>query len=722
MRPNEAWASVLSAAWKVLLLAMAVELAGTLSAQAAEAQWRSLPIRSKAEFEKGLPGGEAEQHAQGMTRSFSNPDRIYLSHDVGQVWRSDDNGHTWHHPTCKGMYVRSGQSIEVDPVNADVVLAIVSCSYDHLARNFQGLYRSEDAGASWTLVLKLPEVDHQRSMQRTIAWDPTSLTGSEAKRWYAGFAGKALYRSEDGGRTWTQVRGLDEHRPLYGVASHPTRSGVLYVYSQRGLFVSEDGGVTLLPLGDLPKGEVRSLDINRANPSDMYATVDGAGLFRSRDGGQRFRQVKQFNAQYVVVHPTDRSRIYLVGRRGAHMLTSRDEGVTWRTPKVIPLPGWGRESGGWKTQINGQFSILLPDPRNPDSAVGIANATLYRTDDGGRTFTDTSAGFTGYSWGWFTKPVLFDVADPNRFAFLCYDVGMVVTDNGGKWFESRHLPRTWKPDGLIAHTGMYSGDFQPTADSQVIVASAGLYWHDLLVRSEDSGRTWAIIDDTRGNNLYVAFHTRDPKVVYADNKRSDDGGRTFRVLRNIPDTAVILGMAPSHPDTVYAMNGKRTELYRSDNRGATWRLYAKPGWPMMKLDTKPTFLVCPGDQNRVYTIDSRGDLATFDGKVWRSLGVLDRAGGRREQRNFVRQVAVDPRRPEIIYAGLHAAGRPFLFRSIDAGRTWEDISGNLPRVGIGGLVVHPQTGDVFTGGCTGTRVLAPPYESPKAIYHRLTAP
>ena len=82
-----------------------------------DANWRVLPIRSEAEYNLGMIGGEGEQHNQGIARSLSNPDIIYLSHDVGQVWRSDNGGESWKKTMNKGLHVFAGQSIEVDPVN-----------------------------------------------------------------------------------------------------------------------------------------------------------------------------------------------------------------------------------------------------------------------------------------------------------------------------------------------------------------------------------------------------------------------------------------------------------------------------------------------------------------------------------------------------------------------------------------------------------------------------
>ena len=692
--------------------------AAPVAAQDGEPRWRVLPIRSEAEYRESRIGGEAEQHPQGIVRSPSHPDVIYLSHDVGQVWRSTDNGRTWDRALCKGMYVRCGQSIAVDPVDPNTVLAVMDSAWDYLSQDFEGVCRSTNGGESWQLVLQT-EGQHQRTHQENLAYAPSSVTGGGAQRWYVAFPANALFRSDDAGRSWQRVQDLSDHELVFAVKVHPGDGNRVLLASSEGLFLSNDAGRTLGRLGDLPAGEVRSIRVNPRDPSDIYATVRGGGLFRSRDGGVHFQQVHSFDAMYVFVHPTQRELIYLVGESRARMLVSRDGGVSWQRPQMRPAQGLNRDTGSWKFAFDGTFSAVLPDPRDPASAVGYSHATVWRTEDGGRTFQDSSTLWTGYAWGWFTRPVAFDRFNPDRFAFFLYDVGMTITDNGGAFFRRRSTPWEWIRDGKIHHSGMYAGDIAPVPGSQVIVCSVGMYSNARLLRTENAGDAWTIVDDQVAEYLYVAFHDKDPRIVFAGRKRSTDGGRSFQTIRALAEQdAYIVGTTPSRPDTVYAITRDRRVVLRSDDRGETWRLYAKTDWNLGALDSKPTFLVDPSNADRFYSIDRRGDLALFDGKGWRSLGVLELAGGR-EQRNFVRRVAVDPRYPQIIYAATHAPGRPFVFRSTDAGRTWTDITRNQPRMGAGGLMVHPHTGDVFTGGCVGTRVLAPPYESKGSIYSRL---
>ncbi|NLF30349.1 MAG: hypothetical protein GX591_05610, partial [Planctomycetes bacterium] len=423
------------------------------------------------------------------------------------------------------------------------------------------------------------------------------------------------------------------------------------------------------------------------------------------------------DTQGVFAHGGNPKVIYFISRRTGS-LVSTDAGRTWRPIHATPAPGLDRE-GNWKRTFGGGHTAILGDPRSATAAVAYSHATLWRSQDDPAAFADSSTGFTGYAWGWWRGGMAFHPTDRQRFRLLCFDIGSVETRNGGAWFERDRLPYEWVRDGTVHWSGMYNGSHQPREGSEVVVASAGRYWDNRLVRSADSGETWAVVEDDTENYFFVGFHPTDPDLVFAGTKRSSDAGRSFEPIEGLrPWAGYVVGIAPGRPDTIYAISGDRRAVLRSDDRGATWRQYARPGWTLSVFSPSPLFAVHPTDPDRIYSLDRDGDLAEFDGRAWRSLNVLEHVGASRP-RNCVVQVVFDPRRPEVVYAATHTCGLPFLFRSLDGGQTWRDISGNLPRIGGGGLAVSPWTGEVFIGGCCGTRVFPPPYDSPDALYHRL---
>lgn len=690
--------------------------------------WRVMPVRSEEEFNLGMIGREAMQHMHGIARSASNPDIIYTAHDVGQIWKSTDAGETWEKPLGKNLSLICGQSIEVDPVNPNIVFVIVAYVWNWLATDYEGLYRSKDGGDTWEFVLQTQTnfSNIHNMYTHNIAYDPSSVTSSRADRWYVAFPNNGLYWSENGGDTWNMASNLSGHTTIYAVQTHPNDGQTVYVASSEGLFVSYSQGSNLQSLGNLPEGDVSSIAINPQNPNIIYAVVKDNGLYNSSDGGSTFSLLKSFDAVSVFINPGYPDVIYLVGT-DSNAIISHDGGDTWiKNMETVPAPGFGRPENTWLGKIVGALTGIVPNPNDPDEAVAFSRGTFWKTTDGGQTFVDSSTLFTGYAWSWWNDGIAFDPFNPDRFATFNCDVGPRITNNASNYFYGREDVEWWRwyTNGLIPYWGTHAGDFQPVPDSQIMVASIGLYWRTQLMRSTDGGRSWQLVTQGSENeeqNLFIAFHPDEPNLVFAGRKVSYDAGTTFTKVDFGEFNAYnpsILGMCRAHPDTIYALDGERYRILRSDDRGATWYLYAQPGWRFRRLDPKPTFAVDPVDPNKVYTLDSSYDLAVYDGNTWRKFGVLALAGGS-ELKNFVRTVAIDPNRPEIIYAGMEAAGIPCAWRSVDGGYTWEDITYNLPRGGLSAMAVNPHTGEVFIGSACGTRVLPPPYESSNLIYDKL---
>jgi len=253
---------------------------------------------------------------------------------------------------------------------------------------------------------------------------------------------------------------------------------------------------------------------------------------------------------------------------------------------------------------------------------------------------------------------------------------------------------------------MHAGAYQPGSNGLVIVASAGHSTFTGLVRTSDGGTTWNVVSTDTEVNPAIVFDPTSPQTVFAGDLRSDDGGATWSQIITLDAlNAEVYGICPSDSATIYAVNVNPTDtVYRSIDGGATWPVYAtSPSDGFAGLDLKPTFLPDPHDCDVVYAhLDD--DLARFDGTDWTPLGVLAAAGGD----NFVARVAADPSRPGTLYASMHTPGRPSIFRSVDNGVTWTDVSTNLPRLGDMAITVHPATGEVFVGSQAGTWILPPP--------------
>jgi PKD repeat protein len=713
----------------VLLLISCLLLGMPCAASASDNRdgWRVLPIRSNEEYALGLAGGEAEQHFHGMARSLYHPSYIYLSQDVAGPWKSIDSGETWVKTLDKGLFVNNGESIEVDPADEQTVFVIGHGNW--LTDSAQGLYRSTDGGDSWNLVLQ-EETNFDSSLHRmfahNIAYDLSSATTTTpASRWYVAFHNNGLYRSDNGGVTWgtTPVCSLAGHATVYAVMTHPTDGQTVYVATSNGLYRSTARGSGLAKIGNLPSGEVSSIQINPQNPLVIYATVKGTGLYRSADGGTTFSLLKSFDAARVFINPGSPGVIYLVAAGDPKAIVSHDGGSTWITNMTV-TGAPGRESG-WKGKMSGELTGVMPDPGNADEAVAYTHASIFRTMNGGITFTDHSTLFTGYAWSWWNTGIAFDALNPDRIATFNNDVAVHITKNGGDYFEDDTTTDIWGwyTGGKIEWIGSYSGDIQPVAGSDVMVASIGGYWNKRLMRTADGGVTWTLLEGPAGeieNNYFIGFNPDHPAVVYAGNKISRDSGLTFSKINfgTLDPGASVLGMCRAHPDTIYAMSQNRSQIYRSDNQGTTWRLYTSPGWQFRKLDSVPTFTADPVDPDKIWTIDQRGDVAIFNGTRWTHTGVIDKAGT--AYNNFVRTIAVDPTHPEVVYAGMMGGGRSCIWRSTDGGASWEDITLNLPRDGMSAMAVNPHTGELFKGSCMGTWILPPPYTGSTPAYDKAT--
>ncbi len=267
--------------------------------------WQPLAIRSHDEYLAGLPGGEGEQHPKSITRCPAAPERVALAIDVAGTWSSTNAGRSWFKNLDQGLYVQYLQSMAVDPRDPDVLLCVAAPpsgqepNFGHGA----GLYRSTDGGGSWTHVLavSVPYItrDYLRITRTMLVARPPEPGAPHASVWFACLDGTGIFRSADAGLTWSLWHPAAP-KAFYAAALRIepfTSNELLYVGSTEGLHLyhTTTAGVTRTSL---------------FVPTTYNPPPDGGGndyeggitAVHIDDTGQRLWVARRFDKAYRSLH------------------------------------------------------------------------------------------------------------------------------------------------------------------------------------------------------------------------------------------------------------------------------------------------------------------------------------------------------------------------------------------------------------------------------------
>jgi hypothetical protein len=507
--------------------------------------WRVLPIRSQLEAQRDSVGGEGEQIFHGFARCLNHPEYIYGCHDVMGSWRSIDGGNTWKKNLDKGSWLPFTRSIEVDPVNPNLVFMETNHSwwYTYPTANtpeygyagtllLDGLYRSTDGGANWEQVLNAKFDNSTRAMRQLIAYSKASMAtpNTSPTRWYSSFDYNALYRSDNGGNSGTWVKCALIDTLINNVVPHPTLPDVVYVSTFGGLYKSTDAGVTLVPDARFAGDNVTSVLINPQDPNKMYVVVYNDpmlpdfttpnplfarnGMYVSTDAGVSFTRpvfmhpskpgsVVTNECQLAYMNPGFPEQIYWVSGNTYGSLTqvTNNGGLSWSNTLAssITFPGLERETG-WRRRITGKFASILPNPKDKYApALATGSSTIVKIVDIDKStpqIIESATGFTGNSSTAWSDAINFHPNNPDAMMFSCNDIGPRTTTTKGSWFHEPNptMYKWWQQDQKIGWAGSYSADYQyatGNTTSTNVVASVGMYNERAqLMHSSDLGVTW----------------------------------------------------------------------------------------------------------------------------------------------------------------------------------------------------------------------------------------
>ncbi len=583
----------------------------------------------------------------------------------GGVWKTDDYGRTWK-PIFDREPTQSVGALAVAPSDPEVIYV---GSGEGLQRPDlsvgDGIYRSTDGGTSWT---HLGLRDGQQIPAILVdPRDPKTLLVAVLGHPYGPNEERGVFRSTDGGETFTKVLYKDENTGAIALAGDPSNPDVVYA----ALWESRQG-----PWED---GEFKG---------------PGSGLYKSVDGGKSWRPIGKGLPTFkqglgrigITVAPSEPSRLYAVAEAAPDhggVFRSDDGGEGWRRVNSERRV-WGRAD---------DFAELKADPKNAD-VLWVANTSTYQSTDGGKTFTAVKGAPGGDDY----HAIWIDPDDPKTI-LLASDQGATLSVNGGATWSSWYN----QPTAQLYHVStddrfpyrVYGGQQE---SGSVGIASRGDYgaitfrdWYP--VGAEEYG--------------YIAPDPLNPDIVYGG--KLTRFSRATRDVQDVGPEAVPSGryrflrtepvvFSPADPRVLYYAGNV---LFRTKNGGRSWEVispdlsreapevpasvgvYRTPrvGKSLKEPRRGVIYAVAPSpiDANLIWagTDDGLIHLTRDGGKTW--TNVTPRALTAWSKVSMLEASRFHPGTACAAVNRLRLDDlRPHIYRTRDFGATWTEIVKGLP--------------------------------------------
>jgi len=686
------------------LTALAVSAACSLvflpSGRAQDANGKPEGVFSHMKF-KNLGPAVAGGRVATVVGVPGNPNVYYAGAAGGGVWKSTDGGDSW-----KAIFEHEGSSsigaIALAPSNPDLVwVGTGEANIRNDIIDGSGVYFSSDGGHSWKL-MGLGDA----GQISTILVDPndsnTVFVGVLGNAWVPS-AERGVFKTTDGGKTWKKVLFVNDTTGVSNMVMSPGNPRVLFagLWQVRrypwnledggpdgGIYRSTDGGDTWTKLTKgLPKGPVGRIAVAVAptNPDHVYALVEAKHglLWQSEDMGNSWTavsdnyalDVRPFYFSRIFVAPNDQEKIYFAafqlmesdnGGRTAHVI---DQGVhvdhhaLWIDPKDPNRIIQGNDGGVYLTLNGGKdWKFLDGMPIEEDYMVGLGSDYPYTLCAG---LQDNNGWCGNQNEGWYvvaggdgqyTVPA---PTDPNIIYSDSQNGSISRLDlkNQIRWSMRPYEPGVSQqtPSELKYRFNWTSPiAVSPTDKNEVYLGG------NVLFRSTDGGKTWSAISpdlthndkskqvnsggpieyDISGAETYdtimsITLAPSDPNVIWVG---SDDGmvhvtrngGKTWTdVTGNIsgaPEWARVyqVGVSPFDPGTAYVsfdahMLGNHSPYaYRTHDYGKTWQKIVNG------LPNEPVHVVREDPNQRgllVLGCDTGLYYSTNDGDQWQKFPV-----------------------------------------------------------------------------------------------------
>jgi photosystem II stability/assembly factor-like uncharacterized protein len=573
-------------------------------------------------------GGRMISHAFDPT----NTEILWVGSAAGGLWRTPDGGDSWE-PMTDYLPSLGVGAVAINPNNRNIMLIGTGEAYGwRFMVNGVGILKSTDRGLTWNQT-SFTYLQAQGVTCYTIVWDPVNTNNV-----YAG-CNNGLWRSTDMGESWTQA--LSGRATAILINKH--EPSILYTSIQAsGIYKSTNTGESWNILGNgIPQGS--SIGFTSMAICDAFPNVLYAGLARNDGSGK------------------------LLG-----FYRSNDSGGHWAllsTPDFYCyIPPYENICQGWYDNV----TSVSPVDSNLVYANGI---NLYRSTDGGNTWTTPAGPLFNPSVHVDHHSFGFDPSNP-AIVYAFNDGGVYKsTDNGDSWVE--------KNDGLI--TFQFYSIASAMTDTKIV--SGGSQDNSTQVVDNSNGNTnWSVW--WGGDGMITNIDYTNSQIMYGEQqfglqgKTINGGLSSFPINNGITEsgpwiTPVV--MDPVDPTILYTASNAK--IYKTTNSGQNWT---------SAVNISNCKILAIDRINHDYIYASVWNYGSGTNVFWRSTdgGINWEQGTSPGWR--VTDIEASPTKEGVLYATQNAFdGNPRVYKSLDYGDSWTNITNNLPPVGTNAITINP---------------------------------
>ncbi len=673
-------------------------------------------------------------HISGRISDFAvNPENsheYYVGVAAGGIWKTTDNGTTFK-PVFDKYPVYSIGALAIDPTNPHIIWAGTGENNHQRSVSYgDGVYKSMDGGKSWK------NMGLKKSMQiGKILIHPQNgnivYVAAEGSVWGPG-GDRGLYKTEDGGKTWKRILYINEDTGVNNIVMDPRNPDLLYATAEQrrrrtqtrigggpesALYKSEDGGKTWRKITNgIPSVDKAGmgLAISPVNPDVLYliieAAMDKSGFYRSTDRGESWQKMSDYHTsgQYyseIYTSPFDVNTVYsmetrskyttdggktwkLLGQKKKHV----DDHAFWLDPKDKNHYLIGGDGGIYETYNHGktyihkenlgitQFYRAAVDNAYPfywiyggtqdNNSLGAPSSTLY-SDGISACDWDITLGGDGF-WQ------AIDPTNPN-IVYSEYQYGNIYRYDKQNGQRINIKPR--EREGEKLYKWNWNAPFILSKHNPTTLYMAA----NKVFKSIDRGNSWKVISDdittkTDRNKWKVMGHYWGIDAVAKD------------VSTSLYGTAVAMAESPVQPGILFVGTDDGALNITADD-GKTWRQIRKfPGVPEYTYisDIEPSKF----DKNTVFvTFDNRkhNDLKPYIlvshdlGKTWKHI-----EGNLPEENSPVHSLAQDFKDKNLLFAGTEFG----IYFSPDYGKNWIRLKSGLPTIAMRDIALQERENDL----------------------------